>query len=146
LRNRRTEQPNAAHPRHDLAIETLFEIILARAGKQISLSERASIVAHKLLVFAELAVETERIVLGEGSRGLTCLCDALFSPALRTNAGLRTHGVFRSDFDPVWIERGQRPVVGAGAAGGPLGVPKKRKKSDFGLTTIRVSPPFNPVS
>ena len=146
MRNRRTEQPNAAHPRHDLAIETLFEIILARAGKQIPLRERASIVAHKLLVFAELAVETESIVLGEGSWGLACLLCLVLSCAPDKCRIADARGFFRSSFGPVWIERGQRPVVGAGAAGGPLGVPKKRKKSDFGLTTIRVSPPFNPVS
>ena len=109
--------------------------------------ECASLVAHKLFVFAELAVEIERIVPGEGSRGLACLCHLLFSPALRTNAGSRTQGIFRSNLERVWIERYQRLVAGAmGAAGCPLGVPKKRKKSDFGLMTIRVSPPFNPAS
>jgi hypothetical protein len=34
LRNRRTEQPNAAHPRHDLAIETLLEIIFGHRGNK----------------------------------------------------------------------------------------------------------------
>ncbi len=62
-------------------------------------------------------------------------------------AGSRRQGIFRSNFERVWIERYQRLVAGgAGAAGCPLGVPKKRKKSDFGLMTIRVSPPFKPVS
>jgi hypothetical protein len=37
-------------------------------------------------------------------------------------------------------------AAGEGVAGGPFGEPKKRKKSDFGLSTMRVPPPFNPVS
>jgi hypothetical protein len=65
---------------------------------------------------------------------------------------LRSHkcriaGILRSRLERVWIECRQRPVAGdATGAAGPLGVPKKRKKSDFGLTTMRVSPLFSPVS
>jgi hypothetical protein len=111
----------------------------------MSLGEGASLVAQRLFDFAELTVEIERIVSGEGSRGLACLRHPLFAPPLRTNAGSRTQGIFRSKFARVcWIEHYQRLV--AGAAGCPVGVPKKRKKSDFGLTTMRVSPPFNPAS
>jgi hypothetical protein len=141
-----TEQPNAAHPRHNLAIELLFEIILAARGNKYPCAN-ARALSLKLIVFAELAVEIERIVPGEGSRGLACLRYLLFSPALRTTGGSRTQRIFRSHCERVEIERYQRLVAGAtGAAGCPLGVPKKRKKSDFGLMTIRVSPPFNPVS
>jgi hypothetical protein len=114
----------------------------------MSLGEGASLVAHRLFDFAELTVEIERIVSGEGSRGLACLRHLLFARSLRTNAGSRTQGIFQSKFARVcWIEHYQRLVAGeAGAAGCPVGVPKKRKKSDFGLMTIRVSPPFKPAS
>ncbi len=116
-------------------------------ARVIEAAKRALEFAHELFVFAELAVEIEWIVPGEGSRGHACLCHLLFSPALRPNAGSRTQGIFRSNFERVLIERYQRLVAGAtGAAGCPLGAPKKRKKSDFGLMTIRVSPPFNPAS
>jgi hypothetical protein len=115
----------------------------------MSLDERVGLVARGLFVFAELAVEIERIVPCEGSRSLAGLRHLLFSPPLRRSAGSRPHGIFRSNPERVWIERYQRPAAGAtgeGAAGCPVGVPKKRKKSDFGLTTMRVSPPFNPAS
>ena len=96
LRNRRAEEPKAAHLRQDLAIETLFEIVLPRAREQVSLRERAGGVAHELFIFRELAVEIERIIPGEGSRGLAFLCHLLFSHTLRpscvrSNAGSRAH-------------------------------------------------------
>ena len=115
----------------------------------MSLGECASLVARGLFVFGKLAAEIERIVLGEGKRGFATLRHLLSSPALQINAGSRPRGIFRSNPERVWIERYQRPAAGAtdeGAAGCPVGVPKKRKKSDFGLMTMRVSPPFNPAS
>ena len=126
------------------AIETLVEVILDHAGGEIALRESASRGAHKLFVFAEWIAEIERIVSGEGTRGFASLRHLLFSSALLTNAGSRTQEVFRSNRERARFKRFQRPA--AGAAGWPLGVPKKRKKSDFGLMTMRVSPPFNPVS
>ena len=58
-------------------------IVLPRAREQVSLRERAGGVAHELFIFRELAVEIERIVPGEESRGLAFLCHLLFSHTLR---------------------------------------------------------------
>jgi hypothetical protein len=57
----------------DIAIETLFEIVVARTGEEVLLREGAGGVTYELFVFGELAVEIERIVPGEGSRGLAFL-------------------------------------------------------------------------